>query len=325
MRWVLGSGLRFWRWSWRWPSGSWCSASRNRAARLSARSCHPASLPRRSQIQTEALGLSAAEVESSDHRPAGAGPAERRTVAGPHPLDSSMPGLSAIDLTFQPGTDLYAARQMVQERMTQAHALPNVGSPPIMIQPLASASRVAMIGLSIDDRLSPVEMSVLARWKIRPRLMGVPGVANVSGLRPARPPAPGPGGPAPAGAAARHAHPGDQDRGQRAVGVAADASSRRPRRDRRVRRVSRTSAWPSSTSPHPDPAQLSAGPARRPPAASAPARGHHHRGRGPPATDRRRRRPHTGGLLLAIDKFPGTNTLEVTRGIQAAMHDMAPA
>src|SRR6266498_3786755 len=97
---------------------------------------------------------------------------------------SSMPGLSAIDLTFQPGTDLYAARQMVQERMTQAHALPNVGSPPIMIQPLASASRVAMIGLSSRD-VSFVDMSVLARWKIRPRLMGVPGVANVSiyGLR----------------------------------------------------------------------------------------------------------------------------------------------
>jgi Cu/Ag efflux pump CusA len=89
-----------------------------------------------------------------------------------------MPGLSAIDLTFQPGTNLYAARQMVQERMTQAHALPNVGSPPIMIQPLASVSRIAMIRLS-SRQVSLIDMSVLARWKIRPRLMGVHGVANV--------------------------------------------------------------------------------------------------------------------------------------------------
>ena len=63
--------------------------------------------------------------------------------------------------------------------MTQAHALPNVGSPPIMIQPLASTSRVAMIGLS-STSVSLIDMSVLARWKIRPRLMGVPGVANVA-------------------------------------------------------------------------------------------------------------------------------------------------
>src|SRR5262249_57637276 len=34
--------------------------------------------------------------------------------------------------------------------------------------------------------------------------------------------------------------------------------------------------------------------------------------------------PHTGELLLAIDKFPGANTMEVTRGIEAALRDMAP-
>ena len=36
-----------------------------------------------------------------------------------------------------------------------------------------------MVGLS-SDKLSPIEKSVIARWTMRPRLMGVPGVANVS-------------------------------------------------------------------------------------------------------------------------------------------------
>ncbi len=130
------------------------------------------------QVQTEALGLSAAEVEQLVTVPL-----EQDLLNGVPWLDRihsrSQPGLSAIDLVFEPGTDLYAARQMVQERLTQAHALPNVGSPPVMVQPLASASRVAMIGLH-SKSVSLIDMSVLARWKIRPRLMGIPGVANVS-------------------------------------------------------------------------------------------------------------------------------------------------
>ena len=48
-----------------------------------------------------------------------------------------------------------------------------------MLQPLSSSSRVMMIGLSSDE-LSPIEQSVIARWTMRPRLMGVPGVANVA-------------------------------------------------------------------------------------------------------------------------------------------------
>ena len=82
-------------------------------------------------------------------------------------------------LVFEPGTDVYRARQLVQERLTQAHALPNVSKPPTLLQPLSSSSRVMMIGLSSDE-LTPIEQSVIARWTMRPRLMGVPGVANVA-------------------------------------------------------------------------------------------------------------------------------------------------
>jgi Cu/Ag efflux pump CusA len=48
-----------------------------------------------------------------------------------------------------------------------------------MIQPLSSASRFMIVGLSSKD-LSLIDMSVLARWTIAPRLMGVPGVAHVA-------------------------------------------------------------------------------------------------------------------------------------------------
>jgi Cu/Ag efflux pump CusA len=130
------------------------------------------------QVQAEALGLSAQEVEQLITVPL-----EQDLLNGipwlSHIRSKSMPGLSSIDLDFEPGTDLYEARQMVQERMTQAKALPNVGTPPIMVQPTASTSRVAMIALT-SKTVSTMQMSVLARWQIRPRLMSIPGVANVS-------------------------------------------------------------------------------------------------------------------------------------------------
>jgi Cu/Ag efflux pump CusA len=73
---------------------------------------------------------------------------------------------------------------MVQERLTEAFALPNVSTPPTMMQPLSTTSRAMMVSLSSDD-LSLIDMGTLARWNIAPRLTGVPGVANVAiwGLR----------------------------------------------------------------------------------------------------------------------------------------------
>jgi CzcA family heavy metal efflux pump len=135
------------------------------------------------EVQTEALGLSAEEVEQLVTVPTEAD--LLNGTKGVSVLRSqSVDGLSSITLLFEPGTDLRDARQLVQEQLTQAHANPNVSQPPQMLQPLSSESRVVMIGLS-PTRLSPIETSVLARWVMRPRLLGVPGVANVSlfGLR----------------------------------------------------------------------------------------------------------------------------------------------
>ncbi|HEU4513269.1 MAG TPA: efflux RND transporter permease subunit [Nocardioidaceae bacterium] len=133
------------------------------------------------EVQTEALGLSASEVEQLITVPL-----EQDLLVGVPFLDDirsvSLPGLSSVVMTFEKGTDVLDARQMVQERLTQAvgvAGLPAVAKTPQMIQPLSSNSRVSMIKLTAED-LSPIEMSVLARWVVGPRLLGVPGVANVS-------------------------------------------------------------------------------------------------------------------------------------------------
>jgi CzcA family heavy metal efflux pump len=131
------------------------------------------------EIQTEALGLSAEEVEQMI-----AVPMEQDLLAGVAWLDviesKSVPGLSSILVYFEPGTDLYRARQMVAERLSQAAvAIPNVSQPPTMIQPLSSQSRFMIVSLSSDE-LSLIELSVLARWTMMPQLMGVPGVAHVA-------------------------------------------------------------------------------------------------------------------------------------------------
>ena len=134
--------------------------------------------PAYAEIQTEALGLSAEEVEQLITVPL-----EADLLNGVQGVDvirsQSVPGMSSIVLVFEPGTDVYRARQLVQERLTQAHALPNVSQAPTLLQPLSSSGRVLMIGLTSEE-ISPIERSVLARWTVRPRLMGVPGVANVA-------------------------------------------------------------------------------------------------------------------------------------------------
>ncbi len=130
------------------------------------------------QIQTEARGLSAEETEQLVTLGL-----EQDLLNGVPWLSSitseSVPGMSSVNLVFEPGTDVARARQMVTERLAQAFALPHVSTPPTMLQPLSSTSRVMVVALS-SKTLTPIQMSVLARWTISPRLLGVPGVANVS-------------------------------------------------------------------------------------------------------------------------------------------------
>jgi len=138
----------------------------------------PEFAPPKVEIQTEAPGLSTEEVESLVTVPlenALNGTPGMKTIRS-----KSVLGLSSVVLLFAEGTDLHKVRQYVQERVAaEATRLPSVARPPVILQPLSSLSRVMKIGVS-SKVLSQRDLTVLALWTIRPKLMAVPGVANVA-------------------------------------------------------------------------------------------------------------------------------------------------
>jgi len=136
----------------------------------------PEFAPPKVEIQTISLGLSAADVEELVTVPL------ENALNGIPGLDvmrsRSVSDLSDIVLIFKPGTDLIFARQLVAERMQAIYpTLPTWAAPPVMIQPLSSTSRAMKIGIS-SDQYDLMDLSMIAYWKIRARLLDVPGVAN---------------------------------------------------------------------------------------------------------------------------------------------------
>jgi len=130
------------------------------------------------EIQTEAPGLSTEEVESLITVPietAVNGVPDLATLRSKSVLE-----LSSVTILFERGIDVIRARQLVQERVAQVQArLPAAARPPFMLPPLSSTSRAMKIGIS-SKKLDQMQLSELVRWTIRPKLMSVPGVANVA-------------------------------------------------------------------------------------------------------------------------------------------------
>ena len=138
----------------------------------------PEFAPPKVEIQTPSLGLSSAEVEALVTIPL------EEALAGTPNLDvmrsKSVEQLSSIVLIFKSGTDLMEARQLVQERLAIAKpSIPTWAAPPVMMPPLSSTARTLKIGIS-SKRYSVIDLSMITYWKIRERLLRVPGVANVA-------------------------------------------------------------------------------------------------------------------------------------------------
>ncbi|MGE5433656.1 MAG: efflux RND transporter permease subunit, partial [Candidatus Doudnabacteria bacterium] len=138
----------------------------------------PEFAPPRVEVQTLALGLTAKEVEELINTPL------EQTLTGIPGLEvirsKAVPQLSSIELLFRPGTDLLRVRQLVQERIESVTpSLPTWAAPPFIMPATSSTSRVIKIGMS-SNTVGILDLSTIAYWKVRARLLRVPGVANVA-------------------------------------------------------------------------------------------------------------------------------------------------
>lgn len=129
-------------------------------------------------ILTEAPGLAPEEVETLVTQPL------ESAVQGVGGLDrlrsNSDVGLSLVFAEFGWGTDIYRARQLVQERMQSVlNSLPK-GVKPGMTPVSSLMGEILLVGLrSTDGKVAPVDLRILADWTLRRRLQSIGGVAEV--------------------------------------------------------------------------------------------------------------------------------------------------
>ncbi|MFK7799207.1 MAG: efflux RND transporter permease subunit [Aureispira sp.] len=128
-------------------------------------------------VMTEAHGMSAEEIERLVTFPLESalnGAPDVRRIRS-----SSTAGLSTIWVEFDWGTDIYRARQIVNERLNAAQSrLPNNSDAPVMAPIASIMGEIQMIALS-SDSLSSIELHDLANWYIKPRLLAVEGIAKI--------------------------------------------------------------------------------------------------------------------------------------------------
>jgi CzcA family heavy metal efflux pump len=129
-------------------------------------------------ILTEAPGLAPEEVETLVTQPL------ESAVQGVGGLDrlrsNSDVGLSLVFAEFGWGTDIYRARQLVQERMQSVLSSLPKGVKPGMTPVSSLMGEILLVGLrSTDGKVAPVDLRTLADWTLRRRLQSISGVAEV--------------------------------------------------------------------------------------------------------------------------------------------------
>ena len=129
-------------------------------------------------IMTEAGGMAAEEVEQLITFPL------ETTMNGLPGVESvrsvSSAGLSFIYVTFDWSTEIFRARQMVSERLSAMEEGLPPGVTPRMGPISSIMGEIMQIAIPIDtSKISPMQVREYADWVLRPRLMAIPGVAQV--------------------------------------------------------------------------------------------------------------------------------------------------
>lgn len=134
--------------------------------------------PKQVIIQTESPGLSAEQVEILVTQQI------ETSISGLIGLQSihseSIQGLSIVTSIFKDSSDIYRNRQLISERLNSLSSkLPPSVEIPVAVPLSSSSATVLTIGLS-SDMLSLMDLRSLVDWTLVPRLLAVPGVADVN-------------------------------------------------------------------------------------------------------------------------------------------------
>jgi CzcA family heavy metal efflux pump len=132
-------------------------------------------------IMTEAPGLAPEEVESQVTIPL------ERSLSGISDLTRlrsvSGVGLSIMYLEFNWNSDIYRQRQLVSERIATIDSSLPSGLTPVMMPITSIMGEIMLIGVSSESLdITSMELRTVAEWTIRPRLLSIPGIAQVTAI-----------------------------------------------------------------------------------------------------------------------------------------------
>ncbi|MEJ5173188.1 MAG: CusA/CzcA family heavy metal efflux RND transporter [Hydrogenothermaceae bacterium] len=137
----------------------------------------PDPTPIQVNIYTEAPGLSAEEVESLVTKKIESVVSGIKDVTGVRSV--SIAGLSQVTVFFKDGTDIYFARKLVMEKLTEAQSILDPQFKPVM-GPNASGLSFVMFYILEGKNYSLEELKSIERWKVRPLLKSVDGVEDIN-------------------------------------------------------------------------------------------------------------------------------------------------